>query len=94
MKKIDFKSLAILETAILASIGFFSLDFLPGNFSEFNRICSQTWSTDAKQFRICMEPYFRQTATDRYAIGVAVAALILVPLFFFLRPGRKSTKRG
>ncbi len=85
MKDFDSKSLAILEVVILVFIGFFSIDFLSRNYNEFQRICSQAWSNDAKQYQICMEPYFKQTNLDKYAIGVAIGTLVFVPILYFLK---------
>jgi hypothetical protein len=83
MKGIDLKSLAVTEIAILFSIGLFSLDFLPRNYKEFLGICSETWPKDPKQYQICMQPYFRETGLDKYALGVAIAAFLAVLIYFF-----------
>lgn len=78
----DFKTLAFIEVLLLVMIGFVSLDFLPRNFNEFKRICTNMWSLDPKQYEICMQPYFRETSLDKYLIGVAIIALIAVPILF------------
>jgi hypothetical protein len=85
MKSLDLKSIIIIEATILISIGLFLIDFLPRNHSEFLRICSQTWPNDAKQYQICMQPYFRETSLDKYAIGALVLALIFTPIFIHKR---------
>ena len=82
MKSFDFKSLAIIEIVILFAIGLFSLDLLPRNYSEFYGICAQTWPKDPKQYQICLEPYYREATTSKYAIGFSVALLILLPVVF------------
>jgi len=88
MKCVDFKSLAVVEVTILISIGLFSLDFLSRNYNEFLRICSQTWPKDPKQYQICMEPYYRQIGLDKYAIGILVGVLVVLPIFYIF--GMKS----
>lgn len=85
MKGVDFKSLIILGVVILALIGFFSFDFLPRNYNEFQRICSQTWPNDTKQYHVCMEPYSRETNLDKYAIGVGVVTMIFAPIFYIFK---------
>jgi hypothetical protein len=80
-----FKSLFLVEALLLVMIGLFSLDFIPRNYNEYQRICLQTWSNDAKQLKICMEPYYKQTGLDKYAIGVMVGGLILVPVVYFFK---------
>ena len=82
MKKIDLKSLIIVEVVILFGIGLFSLDSRSKNYNEFNGICTQTWPKDAKQLQICLQPYYREVATDKYAIGVAIGLLIIAPVYY------------
>jgi hypothetical protein len=89
MKSIDFKSLAVIEATVFICIGLFSLDFLPRNYGEFLGICSQTWPKDLKQYQICMEPYYRQTGLDKYAIGILVGALIVLPIFYIFKKKSK-----
>jgi len=84
------KSVILIEILLIIMIGFFSLDFLPHNFREFNGICSETWPTDAKQLQICMQPYYRSIQLDKYAVGVAVIFLIVTPLFYFFKRSKVS----
>jgi hypothetical protein len=83
MKGLDLKSIIIVEATILISIGLFSIDFLPRNRSEFLKICSSEWSNDAKQYQICMQPYFREINLGKYAIGTLVLALVVAPVFIY-----------
>ncbi len=81
--KINLKSLAIIEVILLVVIGLFSLDLLPQNYNEFKSICTVMWANDAKQYQICMGPYFRQTDLDKYIIGATILAMISTPIYFF-----------
>ncbi len=85
MKDINPKQLALIEIVIALVIGLFAIDFTPRNYNEFQRICSQTWPTDQKQYQTCMKPYFDQTNLDKYAIGVGVAVLVLIPALYFFK---------
>ncbi|MBI1863743.1 hypothetical protein HYS03_00840 [Candidatus Woesebacteria bacterium] len=80
--KIDFKSFVIIEATLLAAMVLFSLDLLPRNYNEFQKICTEMWANDAKQYQICMGPYFRQTNLDKYIIGATIIALVSTPVFF------------
>ncbi|HKC04396.1 MAG TPA: hypothetical protein VKC54_00780 [Patescibacteria group bacterium] len=89
MKHIDFKLLIAVELALLISIAFFSIDFLPRNYNEFQRICLNQWSKDPNQLQICMEPYFRQINLDKHAINISLLGLILVPVAYTLYNKKK-----
>ncbi len=85
MKNLDLKGVLILEVVILVVISLFTLDFLPRNYNEYQRVCSQRWATDAKQFETCMEPYYKQISTDKYSIGAAVVVFIALPVIYSSR---------
>lgn len=82
MKKFDFKKTGLILAAGLVVIAFFSLDFIPSNKKEFERICWNMWSTDTKQYDTCMSPYFRQTNLDKYAIGLTAVATVASAFYF------------
>ena len=77
--------LLIIELIILFAIGLFSLDFRPKNYNEFNGICTETWPKDPKQYQICLQPYYREINTDKYAIALAIGLLIITPVYYFVR---------
>jgi hypothetical protein len=89
MKKIDFKSLLAFEIALLFSIGFFYLDLLPKNHTNFLGICAQTWPKDPTQYQICMEPYLRQASLAKFIIPVFGVTFIIVPIIYLFLKKKK-----
>ena len=91
MKDFDLKSAVILKLLLISLIAIFAVDFLPRNYNEFQRICSQMWSKDATQYEICMEPYYREINLDKFAIGAGMVGLVLVPTFYILNRKKNKT---
>lgn len=82
MKKALRLEFIIFELCLFIAIAFFSYDFLPKNYNEYRKICTQEWSNDAKQYQICTQPYYKQTALDKNMIAILAAAILIAPVVY------------